>query len=84
MPATALAQIRRDHPVNPGQGMIWRITRVAGIELLLLQSGGRVLAAVPATGRALLWAGDGELSAGEVADLLGMDLSKGTDSDQSE
>jgi Beta-lactamase len=82
VPAQALAQIGRDHPVNPGQGLVWRIEHVDETGLLLLHSTGRLLAAAPATGRALLWVGEGELPVGQVALLLGPGGSKGADSVQ--
>ncbi|MEY2855161.1 MAG: hypothetical protein RL030_2293, partial [Pseudomonadota bacterium] len=45
-------------------------------------STGRVLAAAPASGRALLWVGEGELPVEQVMRLLGLVATKGEDSDQ--
>jgi CubicO group peptidase (beta-lactamase class C family) len=69
LPAGLAGQIARDHPVNPGQGLIWRI--VAGATpLLLLRSEGRVLAVAPERDLALFWAGHGELPEAQVLQLL--------------
>lgn len=71
LPATQLGEVGRDHPVNPGQGLVWRVESAGSDQLLLLRSTGRLLAASPGTGRALFWAGDGELSTAVIAGLLG-------------
>jgi CubicO group peptidase (beta-lactamase class C family) len=84
LPASALAQISRDHPVNPGQGLVWRVERQDDSELLLLESEGRLLAAAPASGRALFWLGEGRLQPGHAARLLGVGDIKTRDSDQLE
>jgi hypothetical protein len=70
LPAQALAMIPEQHPVNPGQGLVWRVGRFGGYEVLMLPSPGRLLAAAPGNGRALFWAGEGELSAEQAAGLL--------------
>jgi hypothetical protein len=84
LPAQVLAQVGRDHPVNPGQGLVWQVERVGDDELLLMRSAGRLLAATPANGRALFWVGDGEFPAGQAARLLGLGAGKGADSDRPE
>jgi CubicO group peptidase (beta-lactamase class C family) len=84
LPAPALAQIGGDHPVNPGQGLVWRVEHVQDAELLLMRTAGRLLAAAPARGRALFWAGDGELPSTQVARLLGPAAASSTDSNQPE
>lgn len=82
LPASALAQISRDHPVNPGQGLVWRVEQQEEAELLVLQSAGRLLAAAPASGRALFWLGEGKLQPGQAARLMGSGDMKRPDSDQ--
>jgi CubicO group peptidase (beta-lactamase class C family) len=82
LPASALAQISRDHPINPGQGLVWRIERQREVELLVLETAGRLLAAAPASGRALFWLGDGKLQPGQAARLMGLEGIKRPDSDQ--
>ena len=71
LPQGFVREIARDHAVNPGQGLIWR---VLGSEyegrVLVLSTPGRVLAAAPGTGRALFWAGRGTFSDALVAALL--------------
>lgn len=84
LPASALAQVSRDHPVNPGQGLVWRVERQEHSELLLLESEGRLLAAAPASGRALFWLGEGKLQPGHAARLMGLAEIRRADSDQPE
>jgi len=69
LPAGLAGQIARDHPVHPGQGLIWRIG-AGPAPLLLLRSEGRLLAVAPGSGRALFWAGHGELPEAQIARLL--------------
>jgi hypothetical protein len=53
-----VAQIATAAPVNPGFGLGYQIeTGQEGEALLILQSAGRLLVAVPGQGRALFWAG---------------------------
>ena len=53
-------------------------------ELLLLETEGRLLAAAPASGRALFWMGEGKLQPGHAARLMGLGDIKRPDSDQPE
>lgn len=69
LPEGLAAQIARDHPVNPGQGLVWRIG-AGPAPLLVLRSQGRVLAVAPDAGRALFWAGHGELPEAQISQLL--------------
>lgn len=84
LPESVLAQVSRDHPVNPGQGLVWRVERQEHSELLLLESEGRLLAAAPASGRALFWLGEGKLQPGQAARLMGLGEIRRADSDQPE
>jgi hypothetical protein len=52
-------QMAAASPVHPGQGLGYKVEAGAGgRRLLVRESTGRLLVAVPGTGRALLWAGD--------------------------
>jgi hypothetical protein len=57
-------EIATASPVNPGQGLGYTlVTGVGNARLLVRQSAGRLLVAVPGTGRALLWTGESGPSA---------------------
>lgn len=71
LPAGFAGEIAMDSPVNPGQGLIWRVVDAGTNDpLLVLESAGRLLAAAPRTGRALFWAGRGSFDAALAAQLL--------------
>jgi hypothetical protein len=80
LPPAPLAAIGVDHPVNPGQGLVWRIERRDGVDFLLLRSTGRLLAAAPVSGKALFWSGEDELPVDVVARLLGLGGKSAADS----
>jgi hypothetical protein len=67
-----LADVGVTHPLNPGQGLVWRVEHVEGAALLRLQTTGRTLVAAPGRGRALFWVGEGELPLEQAAMLLGV------------
>lgn len=70
LPATYLAELVRQSPVHPGQGLGFEVQHdAAGRVLLILQSAGRLLAALPGRGRALFWSG-GELTGAARQRLL--------------
>ncbi|MDR2214682.1 MAG: serine hydrolase [Nevskiaceae bacterium] len=70
LPPERLQDIGVGHMLNPTQGLVWQIERVEGIEVLMLRTTGRMLAAVPASGAALFWAGEGQLPVDQAVRLL--------------
>lgn len=70
VPPQFLSQVPGQSPVHPGQGLGFEVHHdAAGHVYLVLQTTGRLLAALPGRGRALFWSG-GELDAGARQRLL--------------
>jgi CubicO group peptidase (beta-lactamase class C family) len=70
LPPDFVEEVATASPVNPGQGLAFRVIAGAGGRLLQLAADGRLLLVAPDAGAALFWVGTGEPPPGLAALLL--------------